>query len=248
MNPADPASLSEELDRALERRSAGVPLDDVLSEEPALASQLRRLLTAASAVDRAVRGPSPEQRRRARNVLLRGMRAHPGPATSRPSLRRRLALGTAAAALSLAGVGTAAAQAALPGDLLFGWKLSSEEVWRTVSLDPLRTDLALLERRTAEWIHVRGRGAEDAARARFYRLVARLASHEDPDRTVEVEDALILAVARLAQAGVPRSEILPATPGPQEPHDGLPEATPIPLLPDLQGLPRTPLPTIDLGL
>ena len=45
---------------------------------------------------------------------------------------------------------TAFAQTAMPGHALYGWKLGSEIVWRTVSADQVSVDLSLAERRTDE--------------------------------------------------------------------------------------------------
>lgn len=240
-----PADLTQELDRALERMSAGVTLDEVLAERPELAGRLRPLLTAAATLDRSVAHPSAGWRSRTRAVLLSNLQAPVDVPASRQPLRRRLALGLTAAALSLAGVGTAAAQSAQPGEALFDWKLASEVVWRSLSPDPLGTELVLLERRTAEWIHVRGGWAEDMARSRFQRLAARLASSEDPHRAAEIEMALARALARLVQAGVAEGEVLP---------DGLhlpelfgPDLGPAPTA-EPTSLPDLPLPTIDLGL
>ncbi len=50
--------------------------------------------------------------------------------------------------------GTAKAQSAMPGQPLYGWKRTSEQVWLTVSPDPVGTELTLANRRLAEWIAV----------------------------------------------------------------------------------------------
>ncbi len=50
--------------------------------------------------------------------------------------------------------GTARAQSALPGDPLYSWKRASEQVWLSVSPDPVGTELILADRRLSEWIAV----------------------------------------------------------------------------------------------
>ncbi len=73
------------------------------------------------------------------------------------SKRRHPITGFALTLLALAlafGVSTAYAQAALPGQSLYSWKLSSERAWRAASSDPLSFDLDLTDRRTEELITV----------------------------------------------------------------------------------------------
>ena len=50
--------------------------------------------------------------------------------------------------------GTARAQTALPGDPLYGWKRTSEQVWLSVSPDPVGTEMVLADRRLSEWMAV----------------------------------------------------------------------------------------------
>jgi DNA-directed RNA polymerase specialized sigma24 family protein len=56
--------------------------------------------------------------------------------------------------LALVVTGTARAQSALPGDALYGWKRASEQVWLSVSPDPIGTDIVLADRRLDEWMAV----------------------------------------------------------------------------------------------
>jgi hypothetical protein len=46
------------------------------------------------------------------------------------------------------------AQGALPGETLYDWKLASESLWRTVTVDPLGTDLKIADRRIDEYVAV----------------------------------------------------------------------------------------------
>jgi hypothetical protein len=75
--------------------------------------------------------------------------------------------------------GTAFAQGALPGQPLYEWKLSSEQVWRASSNDPISVDLAIADRRTFELTSVSGNTTyESRALAGYKEVLARL-SQED---------------------------------------------------------------------
>ena len=61
------------------------------------------------------------------------------------------------AALAFAFAGTGFAQSALPGETLYGLKLSSETAWRAASPDPVGADLVLADRRAGELLTLAGR-------------------------------------------------------------------------------------------
>jgi hypothetical protein len=92
-------------------------------------------------------------------------------------------------------VTTAFAQAALPGDTLYGLKLASENVWRTLTTDPLGTDLELSNRRINEYVAV---SKDETRRARvlngYHELLVRFQTEED-----EVEKERILQVLKSQQ-------------------------------------------------
>jgi hypothetical protein len=46
---------------------------------------------------------------------------------------------------------TVFAQASLPGERLYSWKLASEKLWRAMAVDPLGTDLKISDRRISEY-------------------------------------------------------------------------------------------------
>ena len=46
------------------------------------------------------------------------------------------------------------AQKALPGEILYKWKLASENLWRAITVDPVGTDLELSNRRVHEYMAV----------------------------------------------------------------------------------------------
>ncbi|HEX8993573.1 MAG TPA: sigma factor [Anaerolineales bacterium] len=69
-------------------------------------------------------------------------------------LTRQVAMVYAVLIAALLFTGTAKAQSALPGDALYGWKRTSEQLWLTVSPDRVGTEITLADRRLAEWIAV----------------------------------------------------------------------------------------------
>jgi hypothetical protein len=231
--------ISRVLDDCLERVRSGQPLETVLRDHPAMADRLRPLIQAGLAVSDLSPSPSTELRMRARAELLTAIRARPRTGRARSSaFVRRFAFGLAAAALALISFGTAAAQSSLPGDWLFGWKISSEQAWRSVNPDPFAIDLALLDRRTREWIAVRGRpDIEAIAQSQFSRVASRLAAAEDRQASQAAQRAITGAAAQLEAAGI-HVDLQAVVPGllPEPPWI----ATPLPILPDLDELDLLP--------
>jgi RNA polymerase sigma-70 factor (ECF subfamily) len=98
--------------------------------------------------------PSPTFNAYTRSWLIQYMRFHTSrPQNTAPSWRTSLVITGLIAALLV--TGTANAQSALPGELFYGWKRTSEQAWRTFSLDPVGTDMVLAKRRLNEWIAVK---------------------------------------------------------------------------------------------
>ncbi len=84
----------------------------------------------------------------------------------------------AALAAAFAVTGTALAQTALPGDTLYPWKLSSEQLWRAASPDPMGVDLYLAGRRAGEVASVShaacGAGCTTMALNGYHEVLSRL--------------------------------------------------------------------------
>ncbi|MEW6569247.1 MAG: hypothetical protein AB1449_14015 [Chloroflexota bacterium] len=240
------SDLSTTLDACLERLAAGEAIDLILLDHPAFADPLRPLLAAAAAFDRSATPPRDSWRAQARRTLLKSMPPRlRRTAIPRQAIWRRVATGAVAGALAFLSVGTAAAQAALPGDALFGWKLTSEQVWRALSAEPLEVELALLERRTEEWIRLRGESRQAEAEAHFHEQVMRLELYRDPDQQASIAAALACAFNRLEEAGLPVQ--LPRPSDEHTPPDATtPTTTPGTPLPGLDLFPTSPLPTLDL--
>ncbi len=116
-------------------------IDECLARYPEHAAQLTPLLSAATklAVAREVR-PSPAFRARNRTELNIYIQKHPQLKPVSP-LFWRFTISLVTMVLAFVATGTAFAQKALPGDSLYSWKLTSENIWREISADPLGTDL-----------------------------------------------------------------------------------------------------------
>lgn len=145
------------LDKCLDQVERGqASLEECLERYPEFADQLRPALLAAQKVPKLSSiQPNLDFKQKARKELLVHMRANPhGKRPELPFWLPRVNFATTLAALALVVFAstTAFAQYALPGNLLYGWKRASENVWRAVSPDLLYTDLALADRRLHEYI------------------------------------------------------------------------------------------------
>ncbi|MBI2330819.1 MAG: hypothetical protein HYU84_01340 [Chloroflexi bacterium] len=145
-------NFDEILDRCLGDLTTGAStLDECLIRHPEHAIQLRPLLQTAIRLERA-RGvrPSTAFKAVARAKLTMHMQAHPRRSMGIQSPFWKYAAVFAALILALLVTGTAYAQYALPGDLFYEWKLASENAWRMISPDPVKTDIAIANRRINE--------------------------------------------------------------------------------------------------
>lgn len=204
-------------------------LDECLRWYPEYAAQLKPLLQTAIQVERG-RGlkPSADFKARGRSQLMAHIRAHPrqrswGTAFSTPSLAWRL--GTALAVLILVFfiTGTVFAQNALPGQALYGWKLSSEQVWRGVSPDPVGVDLALADRRANEIAAESSDAVRQAEAVNGYQeVLSRLTSETTRENSGRIVNALKVHQKEFSAAGVavPELESLLSSP------PGLPPSMP----------------------
>lgn len=135
----------------LEMEQGAATADDCLARHPKHAAQLKPVLLTASLLTRG-RGvqPSAAFEARARAKLTLHMQAHPRGRSQPGFMFKRFATGLIVVLLALLTTGTAYAQSALPGDLLYDWKLTSERAWRAVSPDPVAADIAIANRRISE--------------------------------------------------------------------------------------------------
>ena len=83
------------------------------------------------------------------------------------------------------------AQAALPGETLYNWKLASEKLWRAIAVDPLETDLQLSNRRIHEYVAV---SADEKRRAEvllgYNRLLVRFKDEQDENDRARIQSVL----------------------------------------------------------
>jgi hypothetical protein len=143
------------LDDCLNQLEEGkATIEECLARHPAHAAQLKPLLQAANML---ARGrdvmPSPQYRMRARSQLNVYMQQNPQRKRVSP-IFWRVSIGFVTVLLLFLASGTAFAQQALPGDALYTWKLTSENLWRMTSSDPVGVDIAVAERRFYELLSV----------------------------------------------------------------------------------------------
>jgi hypothetical protein len=205
-------------------------VDDCLHRYPQHAGQLEPVLLTSTYLARAgTARPSNAFKARVRTKLIQQMRAHPRK-PARPSFMfMRFAVGLAAVFLALLTTGTVYAQRALPGEAFYAWKLASENAWRAISPDPVKTDLAIAERRANELIAVRNDPALYAQALESYlEVTARLNSEMDAENEARILAVLNSQIEELNQSGIllsqPDEVLLPS----DEPT--LVPATPLPIL------------------
>jgi hypothetical protein len=252
--------MSRKLEDMLER---GLLAPDQAGSEAAVegASELEPLLRAAKqlATLQTVR-PTPAVKARMRARLLTQIRVEPRRPWyaflfnfNSPARPYRLATALALLVLVFLTAMTNVAQAALPGDFLYGWKRSSEKVWRAVHPDPLAADLLLTDRRADELVELTNQPErERLARAAYEESLIVLGGYGDPSQQIIIYQRLIPHQRRLAQVGASAVELdrllerlAPAQP--ESPPEG--EATPAPadaplVTPDEFATPETDIPLL----
>jgi hypothetical protein len=184
MNDLDQV-LEDCLKRLAEGRSS---VEECLSSYPEHAAQLEPLLQNAAELMRVNREIyiSPIFKSRGRAKLTLHMIDHPHRQPRRGFTFMlagwRLAVSAIVLMLALLSAGTVRAQSALPGDPFYGWKLTSERVWRGISPDRGQVDLLLADRRireivaTADDPNHRNRAMHD-----YEEILVRLQSRADAD-------------------------------------------------------------------
>jgi hypothetical protein len=183
-------------------------VDECLALYPEQAAQLEPLLKAATKLSRGREViPDPAYKARTRAQLSIYMQQNPQRKRVSPVIWR-FAIGLATMLLVFLATGTSFAQQALPGDRLYDWKLTSENVWRMTSSDQLGVDITLSNRRVSELVVVSGDQMLRAQAVENYQklLVKFNATESEKDR------ARILPVLRaqhesLIKAGVSVPEL-----------------------------------------
>jgi len=183
-------------------------LDECLVRYPEHAAELTSLLGASTRLARAGEVmPSPVFKARTRTELNAYIQSHPRGKRPAPFVWR-LAFNAMTTFLAFFILGTAIAQRALPGDTLYSWKLSSEHVWRTVSVDRLQTDLTLSNRRVKELVKVYGDQARRARAVENYQeMLVNFKSDEDVRHQERIVPVLRFHQASLHEVGISIPEL-----------------------------------------
>ncbi|HLF73206.1 MAG TPA: hypothetical protein VI524_02580 [Anaerolineales bacterium] len=204
MNKID--TIFEECLELIEDGDATV--EECAARYPEHAAELTSLLRASMRLARGgeVR-PSPVFRARTRTELNAYIHAHPRQKGPLP-LPWRLTYSIVTTILAFFIVGTAIAQRALPGDTLFSWKLTSERMWRAVSIDQLATDLSLSNRRVRELVIVYN---DEARRARamenYQKMLVRFKADKDLKHQERIGPVLKYHQETLYQMGISVPEL-----------------------------------------
>lgn len=198
------------LDDCLAQIASGASsLDECLARYPEHAALLKPLLQTAALVERGQTVvPSPAFKSRMRAQLYAHMDAHPRRRAWTFSPVWRVAVSLAVLIAVFLVTGTAFAQGALPGQTLYAWKLSSEQVWRAVSPDPVGVDLSLAERRVDEATIVAASPERKAQALNGYlEVLARLKSEEEAGNKERILSVLKSHRAKLSAAGISIPEL-----------------------------------------
>ena len=155
-------------------------IDECLALYPEQAAELEPLLKAATRLSRGREViPDPAYKARTRAKLSIYMQQNPQRKRVSP-IFWRVAIGVMTMLIAFLATGTSFAQSALPGDQLYTWKLTSENVWRMTSSDQLGVDLTLSDRRVHEIVVVSGNEArQQRALENYQKLLVKFNRSEE---------------------------------------------------------------------
>lgn len=185
-------------------------IDECLARYPEHAAQLEPLLKAATRLSRAREVmPDPAYKASARTQLNVYMQQHPQRKHVSPVFWR-FSIALATLLLLFVASGTAFAQTALPGDAFYTWKLTSENVWRFTSSDPLGVDITLSNRRMNELVEVSDSG-DQMRRARavenYEKLLIKFNAEQDEEKRARILPILRAQHEALIEAGIQVPEL-----------------------------------------
>jgi hypothetical protein len=154
--------------------------EECLLYYPEYADQLEPILYAAARL-KEVREihPSPFLKARIRSDLERAIENDPSQRRHPPLFFWRMALNISVLTVVLVMANTLFAQGALPGESLYNWKLASENLWRSVTVDPLGTDLKLSDRRIDEYVALNDEERRAQVLLGYNRLLVRFKEEQD---------------------------------------------------------------------
>lgn len=190
------------LDDCLELMVNGeADVEACLRRYPVYAARLQPMLVAAAAFQDAKKvEPSAAFKATARARLIEHMHSYPRIKVT----PFKFALAMASLVIAFLATGTAFAQASLPGDNLYGWKLASERAWRGVASDPIGVDIGLAERRAEEVIAVSAEPKRSLrAQQEYQKALISLLSAIAPENESRIMPAVLSRQKSLEQAGLP---------------------------------------------
>jgi hypothetical protein len=178
-------------------------IEECLALYPEQAAQLEPLLKAATKLSRAREViPDPVYKARARAQLSTYMQQNPQRKRVSP-IFWRVAIGVMTMLVAFLATGTSFAQSALPGDRLYDWKLTSENVWRMTSNDQLGVDITLSNRRVSELVVVSGDQMRQArALENYKKLLVKFNATENAKDRARILPVLRVQHKSLTKAGV----------------------------------------------
>jgi hypothetical protein len=212
-------------------------LEECLSRYPNHALALEPiLLTSLDLAGGREAQPSLAFKARVRARLTQEMQAHPRRSMRFGFTFMRIATNLAVILLALLIAGTAYAQSALPDTPFYTWKLASENLWRTLSPDPIGTDLAIADRRANELIAIENNPEQRTKLLEAYlEVLAKLKMEMNADNEARIRLALNSQLKELNNSGVFLPEPEP---------DMLPNLTEPPLLPTEMPLSTPEIPQV----
>ena len=186
-------------------------VEECLALYPEQASVLEPLLKAATKLSRAREViPNPAYKARTRAKLSIYMQQNPQRKRVSP-IFWRMAIGVMTMLIAFLATGTSFAQSALPGDQLYDWKLTSENVWRMTSSDQLGVDITLSNRRVSEMVVVSGdRGRQQQALANYEKLLIKFKEAQSEKDRARILPVLKAQHQSLLDAGITIPEDLEA--------------------------------------
>ncbi|MEW6406878.1 MAG: sigma-70 family RNA polymerase sigma factor [Chloroflexota bacterium] len=183
-------------------------VEECLARYPEYASQLRPLLRTVYTLGLAgALTPAPVMNTRTREKLGQYLRFHPR-SPQRNVFFLRTAMAVASLVLTFLITGTAYAQTAMPGDSFYGWKRTSEQVWRTVSLDPVATDIEIANRRLDELIATADDPQlKESALASYVEVMDRLKAQQNSESLARVMQVIEVHHDIVDEAGLAGTEV-----------------------------------------
>lgn len=214
------SKLERVLDDCLAQLASGQStVEQCLADHPECAPELQRLLLAAQILEPGQSiEPTPVFKAKARSQLIAHMVSNPKKKRSAaywpawvPFFLGRsfnMAFGLAAVLLLFLSTGTVLAQSALPGEALYDWKLTSEQVFRTLHPNPLSVDLMVAQRRINDITQVSGNDeAEALALSEYEHSLSNLSDYDSPESRQTITAALVQQKAELDQVDVDVPEL-----------------------------------------